>query len=152
VTRGSDLGGSGRKGLTGAGGATMAQTKRRGATVVAQRSSRGHRQGGRGSSRRRCRAWGGDGWFGEGPEQRSIVAPRCQAQWCSCSEVAEVEERGCSTGRGAPFIAVRSSWQWRSELRPGAVEALKLWAQQSGVSRGPKAVGLGRASLFGQGD
>jgi hypothetical protein len=39
VTRGTDLGGSGRKGLTGEGGSTAAQTKWRGVTVVAQRSS-----------------------------------------------------------------------------------------------------------------
>jgi hypothetical protein len=49
VTRGTDLGGSGRKGLTRVGGSTVAQTKRRGAMVVEQ-SSRGCQQGGRGSS------------------------------------------------------------------------------------------------------
>jgi hypothetical protein len=45
-------------GLTGAGGggSTAVQIERWGATVVEQRSSRGHRQGGRGSSRRQCRA------------------------------------------------------------------------------------------------
>jgi hypothetical protein len=60
------LGGSGRKGLSGAGGSMAAQTVRRGATVVVQRSSQGHRQGGRGSSRRRCGARCSVGWFGGG--------------------------------------------------------------------------------------
>jgi hypothetical protein len=39
---------------------------RRGTAVVEQRSTRGHRQGGRGSSRRRCGAQGDDGEFGGG--------------------------------------------------------------------------------------
>jgi hypothetical protein len=42
-----------------------------------------------------------------------------------------------------PFIAARGSWQRRHELRPRAVVALKMWAQQSGGGRGPKAVGAG---------
>jgi hypothetical protein len=73
VTRGTDLRGSGRKGLTGAGGSTAAQIGRRGAMVVEQRSSRGHRQGGRGSSQRRCEAWGGVREFGGGPRRRFTV-------------------------------------------------------------------------------
>jgi hypothetical protein len=40
--RRTDLRGSGRKGLTGARGSTAAQTERRGAMVVKQRSSRWH--------------------------------------------------------------------------------------------------------------
>jgi hypothetical protein len=59
-------GGSGEKGLPGAGDSTVAQTKRRGVTVVEQRSSQGCRQGGRGSSRRQGRAWDADGVFREG--------------------------------------------------------------------------------------
>jgi hypothetical protein len=39
---------------------------RRGTAVVERRSTRGHRQGGRGSSRRRCGAQGDDGEFGGG--------------------------------------------------------------------------------------
>jgi hypothetical protein len=50
VTRWTDLGGSGRKGLTRAEGSMVAQTELRGVTVVEQRSSRGCRHGGRGSS------------------------------------------------------------------------------------------------------
>jgi hypothetical protein len=44
-------------------------------------------------------------------------------------------------GGGAPFIAAKGGWQWRCELRPGAVVALKLWAWQSGSGHGPKAIG-----------
>jgi hypothetical protein len=78
-------------------GSTAAQTERRGATVVEQRSSRGRRQGGRGSSRRRCEAWDADRVFREGPEWRSAMAQRRQAQRCSCVEAEEEEERSCST-------------------------------------------------------
>jgi hypothetical protein len=42
---------------------TVARFGRRGTAVVEQRSSRGRRQGGRGSSRHQCRALGGDGEF-----------------------------------------------------------------------------------------
>jgi hypothetical protein len=73
VTHGIDLGGSGRKEITGVGGSTAVQTERRGATVVEQRSSRGGQQGGRGSSRRRCRARGGVPEFGGGPGRRFAV-------------------------------------------------------------------------------
>jgi hypothetical protein len=48
VTHGIDLEGPGKKGLTGAGGSMVVQTERRGAIVVARRSSRGHLHGGRG--------------------------------------------------------------------------------------------------------
>jgi hypothetical protein len=58
VTRGTDLGGSRRKGLTGAGGSTLAHIKRQGATARGSRSSR-----------RQCRAWGVDGVFREGSER-----------------------------------------------------------------------------------
>jgi hypothetical protein len=37
--------------------------------VVVERSSRGCRQVGQGSSRRRCRAWDADGEFGGGPQR-----------------------------------------------------------------------------------
>jgi hypothetical protein len=40
---------------------------RRGMVVVERRSSRGCRQVGQGSSRRRCGAWDADGEFGGGP-------------------------------------------------------------------------------------
>jgi hypothetical protein len=74
VTRGTDLGGSGRKGLTGVGGSMVARTEQRRATVVEQRSRRGRRQGGRGSSRHRCEARGGVREFGGGPGWRFVVA------------------------------------------------------------------------------
>jgi hypothetical protein len=137
VTCGTDVRGSGRKGLTGAGRSTVAQTEWRGATVVARRGSRGHRQGGRGSSRCRC----------GGSERGQSDGPR----WLNDGQhggtvAAEEEERGCSTGGGvvggAPFIATRGSWQWRRELRPGA--AMKLWVWQSGCRYGPKAAGAGK--------
>jgi hypothetical protein len=63
-------------GLTGAGGSTVAQTERRGATAVEQRSSRWRRQGGRGSSQRRCGARGGVEEFRGGPGRRFTVAQR----------------------------------------------------------------------------
>jgi hypothetical protein len=44
---------------------------------------------------------------------------------------------------GAPFIAARGGWQWRRELRPGVMAALKQWARQSVGGYGPKAVGVG---------
>jgi hypothetical protein len=66
VTRGTDLGDSGKKGLTGVGGSTSVQTERRGVTVVEQRSSPGCWQGGRGSSQHWCGARGSEdgaeGW------------------------------------------------------------------------------------------
>jgi hypothetical protein len=122
--RGTDLGGSGRKGLTGAGGSTATQTEQRGVTVVEQRSSRGHRQGGRGSSQCRCGAWGTHGVFGEGPEWRSMVAQRCQARWRSCVE-AEEEKGSLHGGGGTPFTAGGGGWQRQRELRA------KRWRQRS---------------------
>jgi hypothetical protein len=44
---------------------------------------------------------------------------------------------------GAPFIATEDGWQWRRELRPGAVVALNLWAPQNGGGSGPKVVNVG---------
>jgi hypothetical protein len=111
VTRGTDLRGSGRKGLTRAGGSTAAQIGRRGAMVVEQRSSRGHRQGGRGSSQRRCGAWGGVREFGGGSRRRFTVTQRRR----SLGEGAE-EEKGLFRGRRA-FIAGGGGWQRRRELR-----------------------------------
>jgi hypothetical protein len=65
-----------RGGLTRAGGSTAVQTKQRGAVVVEQRSSRGRRQGGRGSSRHRFGAQGGVREFRVGPEWQFAVAQR----------------------------------------------------------------------------
>jgi hypothetical protein len=53
---------------------TVARFGPRGTMVVEWRSSRGRRQVGHGSSRRRCRARGSDGEFGGGPRQRLVVA------------------------------------------------------------------------------
>jgi hypothetical protein len=75
--------------LTGAGGSMAAQFEWRGVSVVARRSSRGRRQGGRGSSQRWCGVEGvragcprrlSDG------EQGGVVAVK-RAE----------EEKGCST-------------------------------------------------------
>jgi hypothetical protein len=79
VTRGTDLGSSGRKGLTGAGGSMVAQTEQQGATVVEQRSSRGRWQGGRGCSRHRCGVWGADVVFREGLELMRTSILRLQS-------------------------------------------------------------------------
>jgi hypothetical protein len=142
--RGTDLGGSGRKGLTGAGGSTATQTEQWGVTVVEQRSSRGHRQGGRGSSQCRCGAWGTHGVFGEGPEWRSMVAQRCQARWRSCVE-AEEEKGSLHGGGGCSFY---NRWRRLAKAARAASEAVaaaKPWARQSGGGHGPNAVGTGSA-------
>jgi hypothetical protein len=96
VTPGIGFGGSGRKGLTRAGGSTVAQSEQRGAVVGARRGSWGRRQGGRGGSRCWCGSWGGVDGVGEGLKKLFVVTlrqPQCFRR-CRGDEVAEDEERG----------------------------------------------------------
>jgi hypothetical protein len=105
VTRGTFLGGSGRKGLTRAGGSMVAQTEWRGVTMVAQRTSQG----------RWCGARGGVGRFGGGLGQRFAAAQRWQAQRQQVEEEERVAPRGRGRG-GAPFIATGGGWQMAARV------------------------------------
>jgi hypothetical protein len=143
VTRGTNLGGSGRKGLTGAGGSMTAQTERWGATAMEQRRSRGHQQGGRGSSRCQCGAWGGVGRIRGGPGQRFTVAQRRQA-WQHYGDNRRRRRKGLLQG-GAPFIAAGGGWQRVATGGRGgggetgggraAATAVGQWGWQAGPTR-----------------
>jgi hypothetical protein len=140
VTRGTNLGGSGRKGLTGAGGSMTAQTERWGATAMEQRRSRGHQQGGRGSSRCQCGAWGGVGRFRGGPGQRFTVAQRRQA-WQHYGDNRRRRRKGLLQG-GAPFIAAGGGWQRVATgggggVKPGVVERRQPQLDNGAGKRAP---------------
>jgi hypothetical protein len=89
------------------------------------RSSRGHRQGGRGSSRCRCRAQGSVGRFGGGPGQHFTAAQRRQHDGVVPMKGAE-EEKGCTWPGGgcAPFIDGEGE---SGETVGSAVAVAELW-------------------------
>jgi hypothetical protein len=92
----------------------------RGTAVVERRSSRGHRQGGLGSSQRQCGAQGGDGEFRGGPGRHFPVAQR----WRHDGAMAAMGGRGgkgCSTrGEGAPFNGRTRRWPRVTETVGGS--------------------------------
>jgi hypothetical protein len=95
----------------------VAQFSWRGTAVVERRSNRGRRQGGWGSSQRRCGARGGDGEFGGGPRWHFMVAQ--QRQHDGTTATMGGGGKGQRTERGAPFKCCMRRWPRAAETVGG---------------------------------
>jgi hypothetical protein len=120
----------------------VARFGHQGIVAVKRRSSRGHRQGGPGSSRRRCGAQGGDRKFGGGPGRCFTTAQ----QWRHDGAVAAIGGggKGCSTGGGLLLKAARGGGRGRRPRWAGAADEA---VGGEGGGRGPNTVGIA-APLF----